>query len=324
MPARYSICPRWNFAGAIRCPDVLDSRALSVVIGLAGAYIALSLVVLCLVELLSSALSRRAKFLRDAMVNLIGPDLGSRVLSHPLVSSLGFTRPSGRAIGLPSYVPSSYFARALFMEIQKEPDDDAVGAVKELVSAVVGDASVSMEEAERRLAAWFDAAMDRLSGAFKRNTQRVSLVISIVLVLAANIDSIRLTRTLWKDAGARERAEALSSSEMAACQADSQAPACRQLLGSLSGGDVLPLGWDLETIQSLDLQDVGLLILGLALTVLAVSRGAPFWFDVLRRFSTGLVSSGPRPSPAPPPAPPPPAPAVSVKVEESEEEPTVG
>lgn len=302
---------------------MLDSRALSVVIGLAGAYIALSLVVLCLVELLSSALSRRAKFLRDAMVNLIGPDLGSRVLSNPLVSSLGFTRSSGRAIGLPSYVPSSYFARALFMEIQKEPDDDAVGAVKELVSAVVGDASVSIEEAERRLAAWFDAAMDRLSGAFKRNTQRVSLVISIALVLAANVDSIRLTRTLWNDAGARERAEALSSSEIAACEADSQSPVCRQLLGALPGEDVLPLGWDLETIQSLDLQAIALLILGLALTVLAVSRGAPFWFDVLRRFSTGLVSSGPRPSPAPPPPPPPPAPPVSVKIEETEEEPTV-
>ncbi len=299
---------------------MLDSRALSVVIGLAGAYIALSLVVLCLVELLSSALSRRAKFLRDAMVNLIGPDLGSRVLSNPLVSSLGFTRSSGRAIGLPSYVPSSYFARALFMEIQKEPDDDAIGAVRELVSAVVGDASVSIEEAERRLAAWFDAAMDRLSGAFKRNTQRVSLVISIALVLASNIDSIRLTRTLWNDAGARERAEALSSSEVAVCEADARSPACRQLLGSLPGADVLPLGWDLETIQSLDLQAIGLLILGLALTVLAVSRGAPFWFDVLRRFSTGLVSSGPRPSPAPPPPPPPPVPAVSVKVEETADE----
>ena len=300
---------------------MLDSRALSVVIGLAGAYIALSLVVLCLVELISSALSRRARFLRDAMVNLIGPALGSRVLSNPLVSSLGFTRSGGRAIGLPSYVPSSYFARALFMEIQKEPDDDAVGAVKELVSAVVGDASVSIEEAERRLAAWFDAAMDRLSGAFKRSTQRVSLVISIALVLAGNIDSIRLTRTLWNDAGARERAEALSSSEIAACEADARSPACRQLLGALPGGDMLPLGWDLETIQSLDLQAIGLLILGLALSVLAVSRGAPFWFDVLRRFSTGLVSSGPRPSPAPPPPPPPPAPAVSVKVEETEEEP---
>ncbi len=301
---------------------MLDSRAISVVIGLAGAYIALSLIVLCLVEMISSALSRRARFLRDAVVNLIGPELGSRLLSNALVSSLGFTRQSGRAIGLPSYVPSNFFARALFVEIEKAPEDEAVTAVKELVSAVVGDASVSIEEAERRLAVWFDAAMDRLSGAFKRHTQKVSLVVSILLVLAANVDSIRLTRTLWSDAGARARMETLSADEMRACEADGQSPACREILGTLAAGAILPLGWDLETIEALDLQSATLLILGLALTVLAVSRGAPFWFDILRRFSAGLVSSGPRPPPAPtsPPPLPPLPPAVSVKVEETADE----
>lgn len=315
--ARGGISP-WKFARAIRYTDVLDSRTMSVVIGLAGTYLALSLIVLCLVEMISSALSRRARFLRDAIVNLIGAELGSRVLSNGLVSSLGFTRLGGRAVGLPSYIPSSFFARALFMEIQKAPEDRAVTAVKEIISAAVGDASVSVEEAERRLAVWFDAAMDRLTGAFKRNTQRVSLVVSILLVVAANIDSIRLTQALWNDAGARARMEALSNDEMEACQADSQSPACSEVLGALASGDFLPLGWDLETIRDLDIPGVGLLLLGLALTVLAASKGAPFWFDILRRFSAGLVSTGPRPAPAASSPPPPRAPpAVSVKVEDA-------
>ena len=98
---------------------VIDNRALSVVIALAGTYLALSLMVLCLVEMISSALSRRARFLRDGIVNLVGPEMGSRVLCNPLVSSLGFVRQSGRAAGVPSYVPSSFFSRALLVEIAR-------------------------------------------------------------------------------------------------------------------------------------------------------------------------------------------------------------
>ena len=180
---------------------------------------------------------------------------------------------------------------------------------------MVGDASVSVDEAERRLSVWFDAAMDRLSGAYKRNTQRVSLALAVVITVAGNVDSIRLSQMLWTDSGARARVEALARDESKACEVDRDAPACRALLGRLAAGDVIPLGWSRQVVRGLDVKGWVFLFLGLAMTVVAVSRGAPFWFDLLRRLSGGLVSTGPPPAASAPPPPPVP-PAVMVKVDE--------
>ena len=288
-----------KFTRSIRSESVFDDRAISVVTGLAGTYMVLSLIVLSLVELISSALSRRARFLRDAVIDLIGVELGTRVLNNPAVSSLGFVRPTGRAEGMPSYIQSNLFARALLAEIGSTPDHQSVCAVKDLITAVVGDPAVSIEEAERRLAAWFDSAMDRLSGAYKRNTQNVSLALAVVITVAANVDSIRLLQALWHDTAPSARIDASVKEATAACQTDGRSPACQdELLRFLKNADDLPMGWDIAAIKKLDLRGRLLWILGLALTVFAVSRGSPFWFDLLRRLSPGMSSSGPKPPPA--------------------------
>ena len=316
----FSVTPGGSSPDRFVVNGVIDDRAISVVTGLAGTYLVLSLIVLSLVELISSALSRRASSLRDAVIDLIGDELGTRVLNNPALSSLGFVRTTGRAKGMPSYIQSNLFARALLAEIGSNVDDPAVRAAKDLITAVVGDPTVSVEEAERRLAAWFDAAMDRLSGAYKRNTQTVSLALAVVLTVAANVDSIRLLQVFWRDTAPSARIEATVKAATAACQTDGQSPACRdELLRFVRNADDLPVGWDIAALQKLDLRGRLMWLLGLALTVLAVSRGAPFWFDLLRRFAPGMSSSGPKPPPAsqtpivsPPPsapAPPPPAPA---------------
>jgi hypothetical protein len=296
--------------------SVLDSRALAVVIGLAGIYLALSLIVLCVIEMISSARSTRARFVRDAIKNLVGSELGIRVLNNPLVSSLGFVRESGAAAGLPSYVPATFFARAVIAELEKAPDDPALVQVKELLDAVVGDPSATLAEVEHRLAAWFDAAMDRLSGAFKRHTQAVALGLTVLLVGGANVDTIRLAKSMWQDAGARTEAEALAKDELKACDVDHQSQPCQKVIESFVSHQQIPIGWTWKDVQG---QSAGFWIeriLGLLLTILAVSRGAPFWFDALKRLSSGLISTGPAPAraggaPAAPAAAPAAAPPVA-------------
>jgi hypothetical protein len=280
--------------------SVLDSRALGVVVGLAGIYLALSMVVLCVVEMISSLRSSRAQFIRDAIRNLVGNELGVRVLNHPLVSSLGFVRASGAAEGLPSYVPSGFFARAVIAELEKAPDDPALVPVKELLDAVVGNPDASLAEVEHKIAVWFDAAMDRLSGAFKRHTQTVAVILTVVLVAGGNIDSIRLVKTLWRDAGAQTQIEALARDELKACDTDRQSAECVDVLKRYALRQEIPMGWNRAEVERLDASGWIQRICGLLLTVLAVSRGAPFWFDALKRLSTGLVSSGPPPARAAP------------------------
>ena len=199
---------------------VIDNRALSVVIALAGTYLALSLMVLCLVEMISSALSRRARFLRDGIVNLVGPEDGKPGAVQS-TRQLAGVRPPERPRGRRSILCAVQLLLAGAARRDRQaPDGPAVELVKELTTAVVGDASVSVDEAERRLSVWFDAAMDRLSGAYKRNTQRVSLALAVVITVAGNVDSIRLSQMLWTDSGARARVEALARDESKACEVD--------------------------------------------------------------------------------------------------------
>ena len=53
----------------------------------------------------------------------------------------------------------------------------------------------------------------------------------------------------------------------------------------------LPIGWSVHPIGAVMW---GMKAAGLALSILAVSLGAPFWFDLLNRLSN-LRTSGPKP-----------------------------
>ncbi len=63
----------------------------------------------------------------------------------------------------------------------------------------------------------------------------------------------------------------------------------------------LPLGWEAwlepENYSSYDANTWLLKVMGLLLTIVAVSLGAPFWFDVLNRL-VNLRMSGAKPKPA--------------------------
>src|SRR6185369_2817433 len=69
---------------------------------------------------------------------------------------------------------------------------------------------------------WFDAEMDRVSGWYKRHTQRLLLVIGVVIVLSVNIDTVAIARTLWTDPQVRA---AVSAAAEADVQANSGAAA---------------------------------------------------------------------------------------------------
>jgi hypothetical protein len=73
--------------------------------------------------------------------------------------------------------------------------------------------------------------------------------------------------------------------------------ACPGLLDEATESLPLPLGWTSAAWHDI-WQSAGscaLTLFGLLLTVIAVSFGAPFWFDLLRKVIPSLPLSGPRP-----------------------------
>ncbi len=69
-----------------------------------------------------------------------------------------------------------------------------------MIDAAGNDADLARLNIEH----WFNACMDRVSGAYKRRSQRVIVVIGLLLAFLGNLDSINIVNVLSTDAGMRQ------------------------------------------------------------------------------------------------------------------------
>jgi hypothetical protein len=78
--------------------------------------------------------------------------------------------------------------------------------LNESVTAIIRQAEVyalrgaqAVATTRVNLESWFNDAMDRLSGAYKRRAQYVAFIIGYGLALILNVDSINVAATLWRE-----------------------------------------------------------------------------------------------------------------------------
>jgi hypothetical protein len=192
------------------------------------------------------------------------------------------------------------------------------GSLAPLFEEAAGD----IERFRAGIETWFNDGMDRVSGSYKRHTMAWQAGIGLVLAVALNIDALFITRALWRDPALRQSlvAEAQSYANAppaAGTSADEQFRAVRTQISALG----LPLGWRACDARTTEAESdttlatpllwcatggwswAGLLpmILGWAVTAAAVSMGAPFWFDSLRRIiSIRSAGKAPEERPTPP------------------------
>jgi hypothetical protein len=164
------------------------------------------------------------------------------------------------------------------------------------------------EAFRRNLEDWFNDAMDRVTGWYKRWTQRILLVLAIVLVVASNADTVMLVQQLSTNnalrasliAAAQKAVETLPPPDVA--EAGSPEPDSGtkrddtgiQYVLQQAQSLQLPVGWSLDPKDpryfqspefSLDFAGWAFYkIFGLLISILAISMGAPFWFDTLSKF----------------------------------------
>jgi hypothetical protein len=272
---------------------MFGSTVLEVAVGLSFCYASLALTVSTVQEALASALRLRAHTLLDGVKSMLNDpgftDLARAVYTHPLVNP----HDDGQAANQhalkskPSYIEPKHFAIALIDSIQTIPgnfaqlgrDIDALGdpQVKRALQAIYLRADGDIKYVHDGLAAWFDSAMERISGAYKRRSLLVSLLLSLLLAILFNIDSIHLFRALW------------------------QHPALAAQLGAnpavldprtLDAMWALPIGWT-RFPPVLD-QAFLLNVAGWVLTASTALFGAPFWFDLLQR-TVQMRGTGARP-----------------------------
>ena len=282
--------------------------ALDVAIGLSFAYFLFSVLSTTITETISRFTKMRARKLEHWLEGMFAsPDKGARkyeeFLETPimkaLMQSVGRPRGAPTASSLPpAYIPSPHFVAAALSTGRKadaggEAVKDASKAIdediKRLEGTIVGDA---LRELYDRAAgdivrfradaeAWFDDQMERLSGVYRRWSQVFVWIIGAGLVVALNANTLRIAETLWND-----------PSKRAAIVAQASTASAKQDPNSAINSLPLPIGWS-EAYHG-----VGWLwaLVGVLLTLAAVSLGAPFWFDTLSRLSRIRQTGTPPPA----------------------------
>jgi hypothetical protein len=326
------------------------SDALEVAIGLTFVFLLISLAMTACVEVIESYAKVRGRKLFESITELLGDparvksglEAARAIYSHPMLQGIfrGNIESALRLKTLPSYVPSRNFALALIdqaLHARLNPDTSTVATLPvhgsfadrlrlaaeriqndHLRQAVIQAVEVGGNDIElvcQHLEGWYDSAMDRVSGAYKRRSQRIQFYLGLVGAVLLNVNTLAIAESLSKDA-------ALRRAVVSQVEAGMKAPTEEQnsATGAIARIDRLglPIGWSEGAITTLllpvtkkNLAEIptsvrpfmevvqpvlgwGQIVLGYLLTALAITLGAPFWFDILNRLMVIRATVKPR------------------------------
>ena len=165
-----------------------------------------------------------------------------------------------------------------------------------------------LNQMRQNLEQWYDSSMERVSGWFKRNTQFILLAIGLGVALVFNIDTIAVTNNLLQNPALREAIAAQAGGTTERVTQGSGQNSNGTTTNSTSTTDNrltfnelkqeldmlnLPIGWPDRNIPNPGLPFPYYFtqqwnwwlkkLAGIVITGLAVSQGAPFWFDLLNK-----------------------------------------
>jgi len=305
---------------------MFGSEVLDVAIGLFVIYLILSTVCSGINEAIAGLLAKRAATLEEGLRSLLRDPqrtgVAKEFFEHPLISSLGSRT---RA---PSYIPSHLFAVALMdilvpskegqptlerlrhvLAAESEGASEGMNEIKKALLPLIDNAGQEINRARESIEKWFDSAMDRVSGWYKRRQQRNILIIAAVTMVLVNADTIMIGNVLVRNPTIRAAAVELATQRVAqgataAGQPGTPTGSSLERDRADLAGLQFPLGWTnvpwaqllgapaparpaLGPIPVSDFpHDFGtglLKVMGLLITTAAVSLGAPFWFELLNK-----------------------------------------
>jgi hypothetical protein len=277
---------------------MFNSTVLEVAIGLVFCYASVALITSSIYEAIASQLNFRSNTLLTGIQSLLNAtNEGNQKLllgiyNHALTSPLG----DGVANTIedlkhkPSYMDASHFAVALVDTIRSAPGDfvklsndiDAIEdpQIKKLLRTMYDNSAGKIENLHTSLSTWFDAGMDRVSGTYKRQSQRWCFIIALVVTVTFNIDSFNLFTILWQHPA--------FVSEISSPQTASEA---------IKALEKLPIGWQTDISLSEHrkmLAEHPITLVGWIITASTSLFGGPFWFDLLNRL-INLRGTGTKP-----------------------------
>lgn len=309
---------------------LFNSAVLDLAIGIIFVYLLMALICTTINEWLAGLLGARAKTLANAIGQLLDNqktptgEFLSEFYSHPLIAGMKSPTRMETSKGHPSYLSARTFAMAVMdLAAKGSGNKERIGAItfrqleegaKALPPGDVGNALLALlqnaegdlQAAQKNIEDWFDDAMERVSGWYKRKTQIVTVIVATLLTICTNADTLRTGETLWKNPTLRsalvEQAKARTETAKEASGVENRAeypdkddplnpvikPATKDELSALKP----LLGW--QDVNVREGNEWPSRVLGWFLSITAISLGAPFWFDLLQKVMS-IRSTGQKP-----------------------------
>ncbi|MDQ3889176.1 MAG: hypothetical protein M3312_01315 [Actinomycetota bacterium] len=264
-----------------------------------------------------------------------GSETLEKLKAHPLIEPMLYPKNKGvaapspplkgdrpktsRKTDFPSYIPSRTFVTALLgfeqravsvaqdgdvreelrkvdESIRRIPSERVQQALTSLLHSAQGDAIAFRRSVEQ----WYDDHMERVSGWYRRRIQKVLWLLAFLVAITLNADSLQLARHLWVEPSVRASLVNQAQTGRTGTAGETNPTAD---LDSLP----VPLGWHLATMRD-DPQGFPVYakwtmvwallskLVGLSLTAVAITFGAPFWFDTLSKLARVRNSGAPPPA----------------------------
>lgn len=145
------------------------------------------------------------------------------------------------------------------------------------------DSNESEENFQVLLEDWFNQSMDRVKGWYKKRISRLTFFVGFCVAVSFNLDTIDIVKTLQKDTAIREalivQVDAYAKKNPESTTIDSLKSSAMTAFTGIN--DVLASGK--PRLDNKGCKGKGLAFLGWLITALAISLGAPFWFDLLNK-----------------------------------------
>ncbi len=147
---------------------------------------------------------------------------------------------------------------------------------------------------------WFDESMKYASQRYKEKSKLISFILGFILVIVFNVDTINIIDNLSKS---EILVSTVSQSAIEVVQSNLDKSSCSEIESeenldncihniqsqinlALNGIDNLPIGWNLsdpfsEQLNPFNITNLIQIIIGWLISTLAISMGAPFWFDII-------------------------------------------
>lgn len=215
------------------------------------------------------------------------------------------------------------------IRVEIDSHDELPKPLKDSMLALVDRAAFKIEAQEnailvfqKEIENWFDSAMDRASGVYKRNGQLVAGILGLAIAIFFNLDSFSISQKLMNDSTLRTLLADSASSLVVNSKADPNDPNSQLDNQKLQDniaifvGNSLPIVpiyenaanfLDCETqdsctlwppfsqTKSFNLKRFFQAVMGWMATTLAIHMGAPFWFDLLGKV-VNVRSTGGKPN----------------------------